>query len=1037
MTEPETSGTKSAGARVAWVPLPLFAAAMAAAWWSESNAAYDSQGTLLVLNFLFSTISGLVVAFLIGRSFLLRGEPGLLLMGSGVLLFGITGLFSTVAGGRDANDNVTIHNLGICLASLSCLSGALVSLKPRPRLRNPVAWLAATYSAAPVVLSTVAIVTVSDWMPVFFVQGTGGTPLRQAVLGSTIAMFAFTAVLLRGANRGALSAFLHWYTLGLLLIATGLSGVLAQPSFGSVIGWVGRAAQYFGGIYILVAAVVSVRDARDWEISLEGSLAEARQRYAELFDIAADGILLCVAAAGGECRIARANAAACELLGYAAGGIRDLDLAAIVTPEERASLPAAVDSVLRAGVLRYETTLLAHHGRRIAADINMRQYRDGGRQMIMAVIRDITDRKRAEEQVRELSQRLSYHVDNSPLAVIEWGADMRLTRWSRAAERVFGWKAEEVLGKRMEDFPWIHPDDAAQVSRIAGALAIGGVQNFSANRNQRKDGSVVHCEWYNSSLADNSGTMRSTLSLVLDVTARRQAEEKLVEAKRLLDALLENVPEGITIARAPDLRVELSSRYGVETFGAFRVGVPVPDTISEWRIYASDGVSPLPDEERPLVRAIRRGETVRDLELVAIHPDGRRIPLLCNATPIHDENGAVIGGVAAWRDLTERKRAEERLLHSQKLESIGLLAGGIAHDFNNLLVGVIGNASLAQDMISPDDPVSELLEHIVKSGEHAAHLTRQMLAYSGKGRFVVERVEVSRLAADIVTLVKPSIPRRVTVQLDLAPDLPPLMADAGQIQQVIMNLVINAGEAIGDRAGLVTLRTRLLDLDVVPPGEFPAGVEPDPGRYLVIEVRDTGCGMDAATRSRIFDPFFSTKFTGRGLGLAAVSGIMRGHKGAIRVRSAPGEGSCFEALFPVQDIPLPDKRPAAPDTAATAPSTVLVVDDEEVVLQTSRRALETAGFHVLTAVTGEQALETLSREPAVAAVLLDLSMPGMDGVEALERMREFRPALKAIVSSGFSEEETMRLFHGMEVAGFLQKPYTAHRVVVAVRSALA
>ena len=262
------------------------------------------------------------------------------------------------------------------------------------------------------------------------------------------------------------------------------------------------------------------------------------------------------------------------------------------------------------------------------------------------------------------------------------------------------------------------------------------------------------------------------------------------------------------------------------------------------------------------------------------------------------EQGGTPLALALMTDITERKQAEERLRQTQKLESLGLLAGGVAHDFNNLLVGVIGNASLAQELLPPGNPAAELLDGVIKTGEQAAHLTRQMLAYSGKGRFVVEALDLSALIPEIGGLVRPSISKKIALHFDLEEDLPPIEADRGQIQQVFMNLVLNAAEAIGSHDGLISVRTGVQNVDDAYVRLHPEAAELKPGEYVFLEVRDTGCGMDDATRAKIFDPFFSTKFTGRGLGLAAVAGIVRGHKGAISVTSAPGQGSCFTVLFP-------------------------------------------------------------------------------------------------------------------------------------------
>ena len=333
-----------------------------------------------------------------------------------------------------------------------------------------------------------------------------------------------------------------------------------------------------------------------------------------------------------------------------------------------------------------------------------------------------------------------------------------------------------------------------------------------------------------------------------------------------------------------------------------------------------------------------------------------------------------------------------------------MLAGGVAHDFNNLLVGVIGNASLAQEMLPPDHSAAELMATVVKTGEQAAHLTRQMLAYSGKGKFLVEPLEISALVRDIIELVRPSIPKKVALNLDLDEDLPSIEADRGQVQQILMNLAINAAEAIGSHDGQVTVRTRTQVVDDDYLRRHPEAADLPPGQYVVLEVRDTGCGMDAAVKAKIFDPFFSTKFTGRGLGLAAVAGIVRGHKGAIVVTSAPGKGTTFEVLFPPAAHAAKRKPDAAPEAVLQGSGVVLVIDDEQVVRDMAKKALERHGYTVLVADGGLAAIDLLKRHPGnIDLAVLDLSMPGMSGEETLPELRKLRPEVKVFVSSGYSE----------------------------------
>jgi CheY-like chemotaxis protein len=380
---------------------------------------------------------------------------------------------------------------------------------------------------------------------------------------------------------------------------------------------------------------------------------------------------------------------------------------------------------------------------------------------------------------------------------------------------------------------------------------------------------------------------------------------------------------------------------------------------------------------------------------------------------------------------------ERRLLEKQKLEGIGLLAGGVAHDFNNLLVGILGNASLAQEMVPPTSDVGQILDAIVKTSERAAHLTRQMLAYSGRGQFVIEPVNLSDLVRDMTSLLNPSIPSNVSVHFDLARHLLPVLADSGQLQQIVMNLVINAAEAIGERPGSISVRTRMRRVDEqfirAELGHF----EIEPATYVSLEVSDSGDGMDQATVARIFEPFFTTKFTGRGLGLAAVSGIVRGHKGAIRVTTAPGHGTTFLILLPASaESPIE----AAKDTPAKelkGTGTVLIVDDEAVVLRTAQNALERHGYTTLTAESGPAGIDLFRREKdLISLVVLDLSMPGMTGQQALSHLRAINPHVPVLVSSGYSEIEVRRVFEGERLAGFIQKPYTASRLVEKVKAAL-
>jgi two-component system cell cycle sensor histidine kinase/response regulator CckA len=426
--------------------------------------------------------------------------------------------------------------------------------------------------------------------------------------------------------------------------------------------------------------------------------------------------------------------------------------------------------------------------------------------------------------------------------------------------------------------------------------------------------------------------------------------------------------------------------------------------------------------------------------------DGREIPIEDSAAPMRDSAGALEGVVVVFHDITVRRLAEqalraseERFRQAQKMESVGLLAGGVAHDFNNLLVGIVGNASLAEDMLEPDSPVLDLLRRILHAGERAAHLTRQLLAYAGKGQFVVESVNLSRLVRDAGRLIRSSIPTKIALELTLDTGVPTVESDPSQVHQIFMNLASNAAEAIGDEAGTVSVTTGQIAVGPGRSGDEPGARPMEPGSYVFLEVSDTGCGMDESTKSRIFDPFFTTKFQGRGLGLAAVAGIVHAHNGAIEVTSAPGQGATFRVLLPAQASGSAAGGPGADGARdLRGKGTVLVVDDEQVVRDVAKASLERQGYNVILAESGAAAIEAVrSNGDRIRLVVLDLGMPGLSGEEALPRLREIKPDLDVIVSSGYPEAEALRPFFGARISGFIQKPYTRDQLVREVKSALA
>jgi two-component system, chemotaxis family, CheB/CheR fusion protein len=427
-------------------------------------------------------------------------------------------------------------------------------------------------------------------------------------------------------------------------------------------------------------------------------------------------------------------------------------------------------------------------------------------------------------------------------------------------------------------------------------------------------------------------------------------------------------------------------------------------------------------EESGIIERIRYGGNVKHFETVRVRKDGKHITVSLTISPIYDEAGKVVGASHIARDITEQKHMEEQMSQTQKLESLGVLAGGLAHDFNNLLTGIMGNASLSMEDLENPVSLREHIGEILMSSERAALLVRQMLAYAGKGRYLIEPIDVSQQITEIVALIRTSIPRSVQLVLQLDSDPPRVDADRSQLHQLIMNLAINAAEAIGEQPGTVTITTSHTRIN-------------DEGQ-VVLTITDTGCGMDEATKSQMFDPFFTTKFTGRGLGLAAVMGIIRTHRGSISVDSAPGKGTTVAVVLPASTAVTPAAAAVEP-VDLRGSGHILVVDDEDLVRNLAKFTLERYGYTTEVASNGEEGLNIFSARPGeFAAVILDLTMPVMGGEEILTHVRRIRPDVPVVLSSGFSEIDALRRFHDRGLAGFLQKPYTATALARKLKQAL-
>jgi two-component system CheB/CheR fusion protein len=634
---------------------------------------------------------------------------------------------------------------------------------------------------------------------------------------------------------------------------------------------------------------------------------------------------------------------------------------------------------------------------------------------------DIDALKRSLDAAKAAREYAEAIVDTvrDPLVVLD--PEMRVQRANRSFYQTFRTTAEETesrsfysLGQGQWDIPKVHAllDNILEEKNSLRGVEIE--QDFGAGmRTAVITGRGFH----------QDGNSRLILMAIEDITERKRATE--ARFRRLFEA----AQDGVIIVAEETGEITDVNPYMLSLLGYARekmVGRKFSEIESFRRCKEFKGA---------LAEIAARG-VVRYDDLSLSAPDGSpvRVEVIANVYT-EGEQRVIQFNV---REIGARKDQEHQLRQTAKLESLGLLAGGIAHDFNNLLTGIMGNASLAVSDIPPESGTRRLLEEVVRASERAADLTRQMLAYAGKGQFVIMPVNFSHMIRDIGALIHTSIPRKVTVGMNLRDDLPSVLADPGQMQQIVMNLIINAAESIRhDTAGAVTISTSVVQADEPFLRANFEGEDLKAETYVCLQVTDSGIGMDEQTRVRIFDPFFTTKFTGRGLGLAAVQGIVRGHKGGIRVKTAPGQGTTFEVIFPAARIKTAVRpRAERPRKSLQGSGTVLVIDDEKVVRKLAKTTLERHGYTVILADNGETgAAKFRENADAISLVILDMTMPVMAGPEALKLIKSVRPDVPVILSSGYNESEALRHFDRGSSA-FIQKPYTAMQLAEKAKAVL-
>lgn len=757
------------------------------------------------------------------------------------------------------------------------------------------------------------------------------------------------------------------------------------------------------------------------------ALRESEEHFRDAFDFAAIGITVSTV----EGRWIRLNRAFCHIVGYAEDELLGGAFQEITHPDD---LPRDLELLRQAieGKLdrwRLEKRLLHKDGRPVWVELSAVAVRDAGGAPLhfIAVVEDISERKRAEAALHESEARYSHIAAKVPGMVYQFvyrpDGTKGYTFVSEGARTMLGIAPEDALRDAAVLVDLIHPEDRPHFLTLARAAAATLAPFRWEGRVVLRSGEerFVQIEARDERLFDGSVVSDG---LVMDVTELHRATQRLEESEQRYRSLFDHHPDAV---------------FSMDTEGRYTSANPACEAISGYSPEELIGQPFAPFVAREHVATAAEHLTSalagggKHSELAIVHRTGRRVELDVTSIPII-VGGKVVGVFGIARDLTAHRALEAQLRQAQKMEAVGQLAGGVAHDFNNILTAIAGFAEFLQDEFAPGDPRREDVGEILKGARRAASLTAQLLAFSRKQVLRSEVLDLNQVVAQMATMLRPLLGS--SLHLVTLPGLRavPVLADRTQLEQVLMNLVVNARDAM-QGGGTLTIEI----------GISPA--EPDAPQRATLVVSDTGVGMPPEVEARVFEPFFTTKPPGQGsgLGLATVHGIVQQSGGTISVASRPGEGTSFTITFPL--APAPQARPITGEVDAVRigkagergrpAGTVLIAEDEEAVRAIAKRLLERAGYRVLTARHGVDALHILAQAGATVDLLLsDVAMPEMGGVELAARAAEMIPGLPVVLMSGYADNDLGPINEEGVVAGFIAKPFTAEALLETVRAAV-
>jgi PAS domain S-box-containing protein len=782
-------------------------------------------------------------------------------------------------------------------------------------------------------------------------------------------------------------------------------------------------------LFAVVGVLISFMIGRLRESLLSIARAEdILRRKTQLVDLSHDAIIT----ADSSRRITSWNAGAAEIYGWTESEALGKVIHDLLSTTSEISTAGTDEILHRDGRWDGELNHLTKDGRQLVVESRQMLVWDDGNVPvgILEINRDLSERKRSEEAL--VRSEAQFRTLANAIPQLCWMANgdgwifWYNDRW---------YEYTGTTPQDMEGWGWqsVHDPNVLPDVLVRWQASIASGQPFDMIFPLRSaDGAFRHFLTRVMPVRDGDGTIVRWFGTNTDVTEERRAEEALRQASEQRGLALESAQMGAWDYRFDTGEVRWDER--ARSIFGMASGSQIQYDAAIARIHADDQV-PAKEAMKQAIEGANDGAYHQEYRVV--WPDGSVRWVASHGRVLFEGDGEQrrsVRFVGVNMDITDRRYAEERLRQTQKLESIGVLAGGVAHDFNNLLTVIMGSASMAL----AERPSCEHAQAILSASERATYLTRQLLAYAGKGHNTIKLVDLTAVVSQSTSLLSASVPKRVTLSYNLSKDLPCLEADPGCVEQILMNLVVNAGEAMQPKAdGLIEIATTSVEVTPEMARLHSKTYDVAAGRYVCLEVRDNGEGMDERTISRIFDPFFTTKFTGRGLGLAALEGIVRTLKGFVEVHSSSGRGTTFRVFLPASDKVRPAEQ-RAPSQQLGGGCTILVVDDEELVRRLACRVLRRHGYDVQEAEDGKDALRVLAGSPALPSlVLLDLAMPVLGGEELVPILETTYPGLKILMSSGYPEEEARKLSPSDSVVSFLQKPYTGVVLVEKVARALA